>query len=192
MERLIFLLRSQKLLDLVRIAQPYFGNPFSIKHLGFKCWFYFCRVLIFSKIQKPAYYILRLGFKTWYVTDVFALTQMVLDWRVRWKVDCVFEKKNNWPVEAENQLLLPMICTLKVSFYVHVYDKFNIIWAINMTDNVMNINNHKLQTVFSLSAGHAKCLKSPQMVKQPVDACVRGTLPTVTNYPVSKILLQNI
>lgn len=44
-----------------------------------------------------------------------------------------------------------IIFILKVSFYFHVYKKFNIIWAISITGNVMNINNYELQTNVCLS-----------------------------------------
>lgn len=40
---------------------------------------------------------------------------------------------------------------LKISFYVHVYWKFSIIWAISITGNVKNINNYELQTHVCLS-----------------------------------------
>lgn len=59
-----------------------------------------------------------------------------------------------------------------------------------MTDNVININNHTLQTVCLFLLDMQNVLNPPQMVKQPVDACVKGTLPTVTNYPVSKYFFK--
>lgn len=69
----------------------------------------------------------------------FALTQAVLAgfWLI------VLDER---PVAAENVFITTYDLYFKVSFYVHMYGKrYNIIWAINITDNVMNIINHKLQ-----------------------------------------------